>query len=502
MKLYGLTLHAHIHCPDAADCTITPTTATFTFPNFPISKFPNFSLAIGFSFHCPEHARANCDAAPDFDTAARLAHDEWEAALSAIEIDTPDPESKRRFYSQFYHSLIKPARLDDPSPYDASPSYYMDFATLWDQYKTQLPLVLTLYPDRAADMCDSLVEIGRKHGLIPCAIILNNRTDFCDMQARMLASYVICSAYNLGVAGIDYRAALEVMWSDLQTPRNAQFLATGFTERNTHILDLADACHYLAQLAADLGDTPKHDELTRLSRHWRNAYDPSTGLLRTDKEYYEGTAANYSFRLLHDMPARIAIAGGPRAFELALDRFFGLDGGEDAVQQTDPRDHETMRRGFALGRFEGFNNEPDMETPYNYIFVGRHDKLCDILTAGMNELFSADSVGLPGNNDSGGLSSCFIWNTLGIFPAFASRFFLLGRPFYPRATLRLPLGKILTILAHDLTPTTPYVHRITFNSTPVTDYRLPAKELLSGGTLEFWMGHDKAPTLSPTPTNK
>ena len=44
-------------------------------------------------------------------------------------------------------------------------------------------------------------------------------------------------------------------------------------------------------------------------RRWVNAFDPATGLLR-DSEFYEGGKWNYSFRLLHDMAARIALAGG------------------------------------------------------------------------------------------------------------------------------------------------------------------------------------------------
>ena len=157
-----------------------------------------------------------------------------------------------------------------------------------------------------------------------------------------------------------------------------------------------------------------------------------------------------------------------------------------------PNDYDTMARGFALGRFEGFNNEPDMETPYNYLFAGRHDKLCDILTAGMTELFSADRIGLPGNNDSGGLSSCYVWNTLGIFPVFASGTFLLGRPFFERAELRLDKGRTLTILAHGLTRQTRYVRCIAFNGEMLRHPWLDGKVLLAGGTLEFWMAKECA----------
>ena len=481
IQLFGQKIYASIWCPEATECVVTKTNAVFS-----LGANRNAQIKLGFSFHSTEKAREHLDAAPGFETAVQRAREEWEDALSAIRIETPDENLKRCFYSMLYHTLIKPARLDDPSPYDGSPSYYMDFTTMWDLYKTQLPLVIALYPDHAAGMVNSLLATGKKNGLISCAIILNNQADYIDYQARMLACYTVCSAYFQKIQGVDWREALEILWRDLQHPRNKLFLEQGTAERNTYILDLADGCHCLAQLAADLGDTAKHAELTRLAKHWRNAYDPQTGMLRADKEYYEGTFANYSFRLLHDMQGRIELCGGVQKFEEALDRFFGF-GCEDAKQQLDPNDGETMARGFALGRFEGFNNEPDMETPYNYILAGRHDKLCEILTAGMSELFSADRDGIPGNNDSGGLSSCYIWNTLGIFPAFASRLYLLGRPFYERAELRLDQGKNLTILAHGLTPQTQYIRRIAFNGNELKNYWLSCGELLAGGTLEFWM---------------
>ena len=505
MRINGLTLHVSVRCEGAHishvfdDAVIPRLLLDLRKANpsgpagvvFALGEKRGTRVTLGFSFHSVESARARAKTAPTHEAAAERALGEWEAALSSIRVETPDENLKRCFYSMLHHSLTKPARLDDPSPHDGAASHYSDFTTLWDQYKTQLPLVSAFYPNEAAGMVDSLLAIGKKHGLLPCAILLDNRADICDYQARMLACHFICSAHRMGVAGVDWRGALEVLWADLRHPRNAAFLESGQAERNTHILDLADGCHCLARLAADVGDDEKRAELERLARHWRNAYDPATGMLRADREYYEGTHANYSFRLLHDMPGRIEMIGGPRAFEAALDRFFGF-GAEDAKQQLDPNDGETMRDGFALGRFEGFNNEPDMEAPYNYIFAGRHDRLCEILTAGMTELFSAAREGLPGNNDSGGLSSCYAWNTLGIFPAPVSGYWLLGRPFFERAELRLGNGKTLVILAHGLTPQTCYVTRVALNGRGLKNFWISSEEFFNGGTLEFWMSEQQS----------
>ena len=55
-----------------------------------------------------EKALADLHSAPDFDTARREAQEAWERALSVIEIDA-DERTKRIFYSNLYHSLIKPS---------------------------------------------------------------------------------------------------------------------------------------------------------------------------------------------------------------------------------------------------------------------------------------------------------------------------------------------------------------------------------------------------------
>src|SRR6478609_766525 len=120
---------------------------------------------------------------------------------------------------------------------------------------------------------------------------------------------------------------------------------------DAHTLDLAYAYHCTAKVARALGDKRLADDLDARSRLWVNAFDPSTGLLR-DSTFYEGGKWNYSFRLLHDMRARIALAGGDDAFVALLDTFFGLDAGSVIQPGRHPSPLE-MAGGYALDRFEG-----------------------------------------------------------------------------------------------------------------------------------------------------
>ena len=99
----------------------------------------------------------------------------------------------------------------------------------------------------------------------------------------------------------------------------------------------------LATLADDLDKKRELQTLLTLSKRWREVYNESTGLLRTDSAYYEGTLYHYSFCLLADMPGRIALADGNDRFMAMLDAFFGY--GVPAVSlPVDPVDKAYMVR--------------------------------------------------------------------------------------------------------------------------------------------------------------
>ena len=199
--------------------------------------------------------------------------------------------------------------------------------------------------------------------------------------------------------------------------------------------------HCTAKVARALGDKRLADELEARSRLWVNAFDPVTGLLR-DSEFYEGGKWNYSFRLLHDMRARITLAGGDAAFVDMLDAFFGF--GAAAVTQPGRRPTPTeMVAGYGLNRFEGLNNEPDVEVPWAYHYAGRPDRTAEIVHAALTWQFGTGAGGLPGNDDSGGLSSWYVWASLGLFPLAGQSLFLVNAPAFGHATLRVDGGEFV-----------------------------------------------------------
>lgn len=54
-------------------------------------------------------------------------------------------------------------------------------------------------------------------------------------------------------------------------------------------------------------------------------------------------------------------------------------------------------------------------------------------------------AGCRGNNDSGGLSSCYVWNAIGLFPVSGQPVMLIGSPIFDSVTMRLPRAELTVI---------------------------------------------------------
>ena len=90
----------------------------------------------------------------------REAADRWERALSRVRVRFSDDALRRRFYSTLYFSFVKPIDTEIG---------FLDYFTLWDVYRTQLPLVLSVFPKTARRMMDDMMSVSEKHGFYPIA---------------------------------------------------------------------------------------------------------------------------------------------------------------------------------------------------------------------------------------------------------------------------------------------------------------------------------------------
>ena len=406
----------------------------------PTESGQTVELRMGFSLRGCDQARRNLhvdcgQGGRAFDDRRVATHDDWREHLGRVRVEGGSSERRTTFSTALYHSLLKPCFAPDESPFwPIDGPFVFDICTMWDIYKTQLPLLTTIAPDRSVELLNALLRIAEEEGNLPIGYRMARGADRFFRQASALAHTALADVAALGLRGIDWDWALVHMHADLRRTYGEDFLDSGVAHPITHTLDLAYGYHCTAQVARRVGDTRLASVFEGLAQHWSNAFDPTTGLL-IDSTFYEGGRWNYSFRLLHDMAARIALAGGDDAFVALLDRFFGM-GAPPVKQLGEPPCGDEVAAGYALDRFEGLNNEPDMEAPYAYHYAGRPDRTSEIVQSVLDFQFGTGRGGLPGNDDSGGLSSWYVWASLGLFPVAGQQVFLLDAPAFAHARVR------------------------------------------------------------------
>lgn len=304
----------------------------------------------------------------------------------------------------------------------------------------------------------------------------------------MLGVIALCDAYLMGVRGVCLEDIAECIERELSREDFKVFLESGYFERYTHILDTSDALMLAGEIITDADLKGRMEELARA---WENAYSKD-GFMSEDSPYYEGDRFNYSFRIQKNMEERIAMAGGKERFADMLDGFFGF--GKESLKQLTYLGADSEICISNHHRFEGFNNESDMEAPYAYAFTDKCYRLDEIIHECVWRSFGMGASGLPGNNDSGGLSSTFVFNALGIYPASERGVFIIGAPQVKGALITLSSGKQLSIITKGAEATeeqTVYVKSVRLNGKVLTSREIPMSDLMDGGALEFELENRK-----------
>ncbi len=472
MKLSGITLWFHVYC-DGVVSTLFSGTETVAGEVACLAESAEKNIRFGVIFEARretnlrlavsarsgEHARTLCHGETrSFDEVCDGADLCWNAFLSKVEIETEDDREREIFYSNLYHTLTKPCALTDEAflfP-DKSGDMVFDIATMWDIYKTQLPFLFTFYPEISAKIMTTLTRFGETYGYFPHCLLLSGRLDIESKQARMLAEYAIVDAYLRGIPA-DYEMLLALSAKD--AARFEDFFADKCTFAS-HILDMSEAFAALATLADALGQKEPAARYAGYAKKVFDAFDED-GMMKKDSPYYEGNRYNYSFRPLADTKKRIDTFNRDQIDKTAL-RFFGY---------TDTENVDV--------RFEGFNNETDMESPYFLHFLGRRDQLCEVIRTGLDSMFTTGKGGIPGNADSGGLPSCYLWNAIGLFPLSGQDKMIVVTPRYCRIQLHLHTGELEIVRIGDGM----YTEAAYFNGEALPDFELSVRDMMKGGKL-------------------
>jgi putative alpha-1,2-mannosidase len=381
-------------------------------------------LTLAFSFDSIDTAIAQLKRAValGFDRVARRAGEAWNHHLSAIQVDGNDDDC-RLFYSLFHHALRKPAELTGAGPLGTA-EHYVDLSPLHSMRQTQLPLVMSLFPERGTKIANALINLAEYYnGHFPGAHLLadmeSQQACFPD-KANSQAHITLYDAFVRRLPDIDWTRAVWLMHRSLQAEDPA--LLRGESPHTGQILDVAHGAWCTWQIAEQIGEQAIAEACKKLASVWHMAYDTVTGLPTNG-------AANiwpHAFRLHPQIRQRLKLLGPPTKAISILDAFFGLGSFPNPPEN----------------RFSGLTSSYDFGAPFLYHWLNRPDRTADIITAALNQCFAPTHGGLPGNDNSGALSAWYIWNAVGLYPVSGRDRFLIGAPRFDAADLHLGTGKL------------------------------------------------------------
>ncbi len=484
------------------------------------------NLTVGISFISKLKARENAvneSKGRDFDSVYADLLDSWESLLNRISIDDTAPEAqKRMFYTGLYHTMIMPVDRTGENPLWTDPDpYYDDFYAIWDTYRSSSPLITLIDPKREADMVRSLINIYKRDGYMPDARSgnANGRT-----QGGSNAEIVIADAFVKGLEGIDYESGLEAMLKDATVPPGGNEEAEGrggLTEYLTlgyipHGIPRAgnrtveySYCDYAIYIVAKgLGHDELAEKYLKQSGNWKNLWrsdyehagargfimprdrdgnwldDIPYGHSRIQRPtfrytpvtfegpwytpwwsmfFYEASSWEYSLSIPHDVEGLIELCGGADNFDKRLDLFFD--------------------KGFF-----NVNNEPSFLSPCLYHWIGRPDKSGERILRIIADNYNDGPVGLPGNDDSGAMSSWLAFHMTGLYPNAGQDYYLIHTPVLKSSTFHLANGKDFTIKAPELSDRNRYITGASLNGKPYPYSTIRHADIMNGGTLTLEMG--------------
>ncbi len=133
-----------------------------------------------------------------------------------------------------------------------------------------------------------------------------------------------------------------------------------------------------------------------------------------------------------------------------------------------------------------------MEAPWAYHYIGRPDRTTEIVHAIIENQFATSRGGLPGNDDSGGLSSWYVWASLGLFPVAGQQIVFVNAPSFPSARVRVPSGTFVidTTGFVEPEPDRPpqYVQSVSLDGVALDRTWITTAELHHGGRLLIDLG--------------
>lgn len=415
-------------------------------------------VKIGVSYVSIENARQNLEqevGTMSFDEVYDRTKNDWNNALSTIEVEGGTEDEKTVFYTALYHTQIHPNTLNDfngeypeigTGKIGKTKGTRFTVFSLWDTYRNYHQLMSLLYPDQQLNMVNSMLQMYDENGWLPKWEL--NSTETFTMVGDP-ASVVLADTYLRGITGFDTNKAYKAMQKGANQLENnplrpglKEYIENGYVSVDSKIsgpvsttqeYNISD--YAISQFAKALGKNQDQkiyykrsisyrklfDKEFKLLRpkysngDWYSPFDPGKGAnFEKNVGYIEGNAWQYAFMNPHDIQGNIKLVGGDKTFVNELDHVF------------------------ESGQFD-MANEPDIAYPFLYNYCKGYEwKAQQRVQELIAEYFTNKPAGLPGNDDTGTMSAWVIYAMTGIYPITpANPVYTITTPVFDKITIHL-----------------------------------------------------------------
>lgn len=468
----------------------------------------------------------------DFDAVKDAARQKWNKVLGKAVIEGTD-EQKKNWYTSLYHLCIQPNNIADVG----EKPFYSTFSC-WDTFRAAGPMYTILYPEKAVEFVDSMLEQGKKTGYLPiwtlwgednqCMIGTHSVPMIVDwfLKKGVVGSRSRTKDGKNSIVGLEPTTTTKYWESAYQQIKETltkkhkgrikenwdlydQYGYYPFDKIRGESVSRTMECAYDDWCAGAMAEKLGHKEdaafFFKRSAYWKNVFDPSFGLVRGKdtkgnwrepfdpyafghgadlaNDFTEGNAFQYSWHVMQDVPGLMSAMGGREKFVKKLDALF------EAPPKTEGMGCLVDITGL-IGQYV-HGNEPSHHVIYFYPQVGHPEKAAERIREVFDKFYLPKPDGLCGNDDCGQMSAWYLFSAMGFYPFNpCGGEYIIGAPQVPAAQVKVEgegEQRTFRVLAKGLSKENKYVKTVTLNGKPITNWKIRHADITKGGELVFEM---------------
>ncbi len=401
-----------------------------------------------------------------------LGRDIWNEALGKIKIEGGTINEQTVFYTSLYRCYERPVCISEDGRYysafdgtvheDHGRPFYTD-DWIWDSYRAHHPLRILIDSEREEDILHSFVLMAEQMDNFWMPTFPEITGDSRRMNSNHGVASVI-DAYRKGLRNFDLEKAYEAAKGAITEKTLAPWSGMPAGELDDFTKNMGISLHLMKvkkkpflkcihlnagsrwqlhwvphmingvcpKLQRSLGKTEEAEYFMKASYNYRNLFNEETKFFHPKDDegnfidpfdykfsggmgargyYGENNAWTYRWDVQHNIPDLIELMGGKEAFVNNLDDMFTEPLGRSKYAFYAQLPDQTGN----VGQFS-MANEPSLHIPYLYNYAGQPWKTQKRMRKLLHEWFRNDLMGVPGDEDGGGMSSFVVFSAMGFYP--------------------------------------------------------------------------------------